>query len=85
MPAEWVEWATSVDTSNDPAEEYQAFWWTLPESDAFSAIGNHGQFIYVDPTRDLVVARFGRSYGSLDYEGWPDLFDELAAAVSSAD
>ena len=85
VPAEWVEWATSVDTSNDPAEEYQAFWWTLPESDAFSAIGNHGQFIYVDPTRDLVVARFGRSYGSLDYEGWPDLFDELAAAVSSAD
>ena len=68
-----------------PAEEYQAHWWTLPDSDAFSAIGNHGQFIYVDPVSDIVIARFGRTYGSLDYLGWPALFDDLVAALQATD
>ena len=31
--------------------------------------------------RDIVIARFGRSYGSLDYLGWPALFDQLVAAI----
>ena len=29
----------------------------------------------------LVIARFGRSYGSLDYLGWTELFDDLVAAM----
>ena len=84
VPAEWVAWATAVDSGTDPADEYQAHWWTLPGSDAFSAIGNHGQYIYVDPTRRIVIARFGRSYGELDYEAWPALFDEIVAALDAA-
>ncbi len=84
-PAEWVEWATAVDATDDPAEELQAFWWTLPDSDAFSAIGNHGQFIYVDPVSDIVIARFGRTYGSLDYLGWPALFNEVVAQLIATD
>jgi len=83
VPEAWVEWATSVDTTSDPAEEYQAFWWTLPDSDAFSAIGNHGQYIYVDPVADIVIARFGRAYGSLDYLGWTELFDDIVAAMDA--
>lgn len=68
-----------------PRRGVQAFWWTLPESDAFSAIGNHGQLIYVDPVQDIAIARFGRSYGSLDYHGWPALFDRIVAAMEPAD
>ena len=82
VPQEWVSKATAVDTAHDPAEEYQWFWWTLPDSDAYSAIGNHGQFIYVDPVADVVVARFGRSYGSRDYLGWPALFDDIVAIAA---
>ena len=85
VPAAWVKWATAVDPTADPAEEYRAHWWTLPDSDAFSAIGNHGQFINVDPVSDTVIAHFGRTYGSLDYLGLPALFDDLVAALQATD
>jgi CubicO group peptidase (beta-lactamase class C family) len=37
--------------------------------------GNHGQFIYVAPERDLVLVRFGTDY---NYDHWPELLAELA-------
>jgi CubicO group peptidase (beta-lactamase class C family) len=42
---------------------------------AFWAQGNHGQFIYVAPSRNLVLVRFGINY---DYDHWPELLAALA-------
>jgi CubicO group peptidase (beta-lactamase class C family) len=81
VPAAWVSEATGVDTATDPAEEYQYFWWIFPDRNAFSAIGNKGQYIYVDPVADVTIVRMGRGYGSFDYLRWIDLFDSVASVA----
>ncbi len=56
VPDGWFEAATrrQVDTTSaDRGYGYQ--WWTM-NGGAFSAIGIHGQLIYIDPARRLVVA-----------------------------
>jgi len=59
VPSDWVKQAT--DGVHEPiAPEapmgYQYQWWTIPNSKAFTAIGLHHQFIYVDPdTRTVIV------------------------------
>ena len=81
VPAAWVSEATGVDTTTDPAEGYQYFWWVFPEHHAFAALGNKGQFVYVDPVADVTIVRMGIDYGSIDYKRWIDLFDAVASAV----
>ncbi len=83
VPAAWVSEATRVDTTTDPAEGYQYFWWVFPEHHAFAALGNKGQFIYVDPVADVTIVRMGSNYGSLDYLRWIDLFGTIADAAGS--
>jgi CubicO group peptidase (beta-lactamase class C family) len=58
--------------------EFQYCWWTRPGDGAgndFWAQGNHWQFIYVVPSRDLVLVRFGIDYS---YAHWPELLASLA-------
>ena len=65
LPPEWIERATDPSRPQvQPGELYEDYplgyqyqWWTFPEpSDAFTALGINGQFLYVDPEADLVVA-----------------------------
>jgi len=43
-----------------PDCSYKSQWWSMPGNHgAFSARGIHGQAIYVDPTAEMVIARFG--------------------------
>lgn len=66
VPAEWVKQATHANSphmqignigTNSPLG--YGFQWWLPDGDkdAFMAIGIHGQYIYVDPKRDLVIVK----------------------------
>lgn len=83
VPTSWVEESTRVDTSTDPADFYQYFWWidvAQPERGRFMARGNFGQFIYVVPEKNLVIARFGEGYG---YNRWPELLRSIADNVPS--
>ena len=42
-----------------PGGSYRSQWWVLHnENGAYSARGIHGQAIYVDPTAEMVIARF---------------------------
>jgi CubicO group peptidase (beta-lactamase class C family) len=76
----WVEESTSADTSTDPSQDYQYFWWvnTPDGKDHFSARGNYGQYIYVAPEKDLVIVRLGKEEGEQGYDYWIYLFEELA-------
>ena len=67
VSADWVAEATRADTSTDPASHYQYFWWIDEENNGFYAEGNHGQFIYVAPDRNLVILRMGSRYGIDDW------------------
>ena len=72
---------TRVDTTADPADFYQYFWWvdsSAPDAHRFMARGNLGQFIYVMPDKDLVMLRFGTRFG---YDAWPQVMRDLAARI----
>ena len=78
VPPDWVDRATRRDSSRDPSLDYQYNWWTLFEDGTFSAIGNHGQFILVNPSRGIVLVRTGNSFGGLDYLEWTDILHSLS-------
>ena len=77
----WVADSTRADTRTDPSPRFQYDWWTRPGSgrpNDFWAQGNHGQFVYVAPSRDVVLVRFGTDYN--DDTGrtcWPTLARRL--------
>ncbi len=55
---------------------YQWFW-TL-DGRSYFAKGYHGQYIFVNRDRDVVVVRFGEGYGDVD---WTTLFTEMADSL----
>lgn len=88
-----VGWVTKATTPDSPAVAngalmadyplgYQYQWWVLPDGN-FEAQGVFGQFIYVDRTRDLVIAKTS---------AWPDFwsgphevaFLQIVQAISAA-
>jgi CubicO group peptidase (beta-lactamase class C family) len=82
----WVEESTRADTSTDPSQDYQYFWWvdTPDGKDHFSARGKYGQYIYVAPERDLVIVRLGKEEGERGHGYWIDLFEELATKLDTS-
>jgi CubicO group peptidase (beta-lactamase class C family) len=97
VPADWVA-ASTLQTSERPDGYYPAsmeqpygtiahesWWWRIALPDGtqeFSALGNHGQFVFVAPAQDLVIVRFGREYGMESFE-WFDLFTTLADGLAT--
>ena len=84
LPRGWAARATAEDARTDPAPHYQWFWWVdTANAGRFMARGNKGQFIYVDPSTDVVVVLTGRDFG---IEDWPavlaDVTDRVNAAVA---
>ncbi len=79
VPATWVEEATRVDTTSDPAGHYQYYWWVDEAHQAYYAEGNFCQYIYVYPAADLVMLRTGSDCGG----GWySDMLGDMAAAFA---
>jgi CubicO group peptidase (beta-lactamase class C family) len=91
IPAEWVSESTQADTSIDYAHYYpnefifanrqgyyKYMWWGIQRDTQtydFIASGNLGQYIYVSPQKNLIILRFGESYGEFgDSQGWLELF-----------
>ncbi len=69
---------TIRDTTTDPADFYQYFWWVdvaKPDCGWFLARGNLGQFNYVVPDKGLVIVRLGERFG---YNRWPALLRSIA-------
>lgn len=80
----WIDESTRVDTSTDPSQDYQYFWWVNTpdgETSHFSARGKYGQYIYVAPEKDLVIVRLGKAEGERGYGYWISLFEEVTAEL----
>jgi CubicO group peptidase (beta-lactamase class C family) len=71
VPEKWVEESTKIDTSNGGVDYYKYQWWLPSTAGDFMAEGILGQYIYVDPSRNLVIVRMGKNYGRVN---WSDLF-----------
>ena len=74
----WVHEATAADTTTDPAEHYQYFWWIdTTRPGRFYALGNLGQYIYVAPDADTVIVRLGSDWG-VSNGAWVATFRRIA-------
>lgn len=54
LPDDWLQTATHTQIPLWPGWGYGYLWWTLNDG-TFRALGIHGQMIYIDPARHLVV------------------------------
>jgi CubicO group peptidase (beta-lactamase class C family) len=82
IPADWVDESTRRDTTTDPAENYQYFWWLncqVPDEHHFFAAGKYGQYIYIVPAQNLILVRFGKAD---PYGWWEELFANLANQIA---
>ena len=93
VPERWVAESTQRDPLDSTRSKtfyyrdmrlhnmyYKYFWWGFSKSNKnydFYALGNLGQYIYVCPSKNLVICRFGREYGKI-HRGWEFLFKDLA-------
>jgi CubicO group peptidase (beta-lactamase class C family) len=71
----WVEESTKIDISEGSYEGYQYQWWLPSRTGEFMAQGILGQFIYVNPSKNIIIVRMGEDYGTID---WYDLFSLLS-------
>lgn len=75
VPAQWVARSTTPDTTAGGAPFYRYQWWLPSAEGDFMARGILGQYIYVDPARELVMVRLGTKVGRVD---WGAFFRQLA-------
>lgn len=73
----WVEESTKLDTSEGSAKFYQYQWWLPTPNEDFMAEGILGQFLYVNPKKDLIIVRLGMKEGKAY---WWTIFTSLAKA-----
>lgn len=64
-----------VQTSDGWVERGNYQWFWTRDHRAFFAKGYHGQYIFVVPSRNTVIVRFGDGYGDVE---WPELFLKIA-------
>lgn len=72
---QWVEASTKLDTTDGSASYYQYQWWLPNPGKDFMAEGILGQFVYVNPAKDLIIVRLGKKEGKTD---WWSVFTSLA-------
>lgn len=78
VPKSWVEESTMIDAQNGAAWYYQYQWWLPSRNGDFMANGHLGQYIYVNPAKDLVIVRLGKNEGKVN---WGKAFVEIADQI----
>ena len=78
----WIEKSTRIDTTEGSAWNYQYQWWMVTrENSDYMAAGHLGQYVYVNPLKQLVVVRLGKSMGDINSESWKEIFAFLSEKV----
>lgn len=86
IDAAWIDSSTTPKVQLPP-EEYPAsrgygyYWWLLPELEGFTMAGHGGQFIFVVPDKDLVVAMTSYPYAGGEAGTNVEEFAELVGPV----
>lgn len=73
----WIKESTKVDSSDGSAWHYQYQWWLPTKDGDFLADGLLGQYIYVNPKKDLIIVRLGEKTGKVD---WQRFLPQIARA-----
>ncbi len=67
------------DYRESPLQSYGYQWW-LTDQGARVGLGKNGQYLYVDPTRNVVIVRLGETRGDVS---WLRVIEQLAEAAST--
>jgi CubicO group peptidase (beta-lactamase class C family) len=71
----WVKESTTIDMTNGGVDYYKYQWWLPTATGDFMAEGILGQYIYVNPSQNLIIVRMGKNNGSVN---WQDFFISLS-------
>ncbi|WP_219921408.1 hypothetical protein [Rufibacter sp. XAAS-G3-1] len=74
VPASWVKESTKIDTTQGGAWSYQYQGWFPSRNGDFMAQGILGQYVYMNPAKNLPIVRLGKDYGNVN---WPNVFTRL--------
>ena len=77
LSQDWVEQSTKIDTTSGSSHFYQYQWWLPTSSGDFLAQGILGQYIYVNPNKNLIIVRLGKSENNQD---WQEILASLGQA-----
>lgn len=79
VPESWVKRSNTIDTTQGAAWYYQNQWWlNNPREKDYCAIGFLGQYIYVNPKKNIVIVRLGKTEGGVY---WPNIFASLCKTL----
>jgi CubicO group peptidase (beta-lactamase class C family) len=70
VSSKWVEESTKLDTSDGSVPYYQYQWWLPTPGSDFMAAGILGQYVYVNPSKNLVIVRLAKKDGDADWWGF---------------
>jgi CubicO group peptidase (beta-lactamase class C family) len=82
IPSAWVERARTGSVATRFGR-YANLWWSVPDRDAYMALGRHGQFIVVLPKLDVVAVLTGVVPDGEKRYPYPALIDQITAAIRS--
>lgn len=72
---DWVRQSTKIDTTKGSVWYYQYQWWLPTQTGDFMAQGILGQYIYVNPEKNLIIVRLGKNEGKAN---WWEIMASLA-------
>jgi len=75
VPEQWVKESTKLDTTGHSAPFYQYQWWLTKNAEQFYAKGILGQYIFVDPNKNLIIVRLGEKTSKVN---WLKLISQIA-------
>ncbi len=85
---DWIRFVrTPAPSTAMIGNDYGGHWWLVPDDrddvpkDAYSTVGNRGQYVIVVPSHDAVIVRRGLDYGRQGFDPW-DLTREVLKALS---
>lgn len=72
----WISKTMTLRNNSIDSQGYPyGLFWRVNTNGAIFAKGILGQFIYIDPGKDLIFVRLGKSSGGVN---WPALFEEIS-------
>jgi len=76
VPEAWVKHSMSIHNDSRDSQNFPySYFWRVMESGSVFGKGILGQYIYLNPARNLIIVKFGKKNADIN---WPDLFEEIA-------
>ncbi|TND07604.1 MAG: beta-lactamase-like protein with penicillin binding protein transpeptidase domain [Bacteroidetes bacterium] len=79
VPSDWIGQSTKATTDNGGVWYYRYQWWIASKTGSdYFADGLLGQYIYVNPEKNVVIVRLGKNHGGVY---WKRVFQGIANSL----